>query len=326
MAFRNTITSWVIAVGVGVASMGAMAAEPIKEVITVGTGGVTGVYYPTGGAICRLVNKTRAEHGIRCSTESTAGSVANLEMIEDKELDFGITQSDWFYHAYNGSSKFAKYGANRNLRVVFSIHSEPFTVLARADAGIKKLDDLKGKKVNIGVQGSGQRGTMETLMKAKGWHKSDFALATELKASEQAGALCAGDIDVMIYLTGHPSGAIKEATTTCDSVLVDISGPEIDKLVADHEYYQLASIPGGLYRGNDRLIKSFGVESVLVASTDTPDEVVYQLVKSVFDNFDVFRKLHPAFASLKKEEMVSVIGSEPLHPGAIRYFKEVGLL
>lgn len=326
MAFRNTITSLVIAFGVSVASMGAIAAEPIKEVVTVGTGGVTGVYYPTGGAICRLVNKTRAEHGIRCSTESTAGSVANLEMVADKELNFGITQSDWFYHAYNGTSKFAKYGANKNLRVVFSIHSEPFTVLARAGSGIKKLNDLKGKKINLGVEGSGQRGTMQALMKAKGWKKSDFALAAELKASEQAGALCAGDIDVMIYLTGHPSAAIKEATTSCDSVLVDISGPEVDKLVEDHEYYKLANIPGGLYRGNDQLTKSFGVESVLVASTDTSDEVVYQLVKSVFDNFDVFRKLHPAFASLKKEEMVSVIGSEPLHPGAVRYFKEAGLL
>ncbi|WP_417228062.1 TAXI family TRAP transporter solute-binding subunit [Amphritea sp.] len=326
MAFRNTITSWVIAFGVSVASMGAIAAEPVKEVITVGTGGVTGVYYPTGGAICRLVNKTRADHGIRCATESTAGSVANLELIADKDIAFGITQSDWFHHAYNGTGKFAKAGPNHKLRVVFSIHSEPFTVLARAGNGIRKFDDLKGKKVNLGVQGSGQRGTMETLMKAKGWSKSDFALAAELKASEQANALCEGEIDAMVYIIGHPSGAIKEATTSCDSVLVDVSGPVIDKLIADHSYYQHAEIPAGYYRGNDRLTKSFGVKSMLVASTDTSDEVVYNLVKSVFDSFDTFRKLHPAFAQLRKEDMVRVLGGQPLHPGAVKYFKEVGLL
>ncbi|WP_290700634.1 TAXI family TRAP transporter solute-binding subunit [Amphritea sp.] len=326
MAFRNTAISLVMAIGVGVTSIGAFATGSITDVVTIGTGGVTGVYYPTGGAICRLVNKSRNEHGIRCSTESTAGSVANLKLIEKQNLDFGIAQSDWLHHAYNGSSKFSMVGANRDLRVVFAIHSEPFTVVARADSGIKTIDDLKGKRVNIGVEGSGQRGTMEALMKAKGWNKKTFGLATELKASEQASALCGNEIDAMIYMIGHPSGAIKEATTSCDSVLVDVSGPAIDKLVKDNGYYQIQTIPGGMYRGNDQDVKSFGVESVLVSSVDTSEEVVYQLVKSVFENFDTFRKLHPAFANLNKEEMVLATGTEPLHPGALKYFKEAGFI
>ncbi len=309
MSFRNTVISLAMAIGVGVTSIGAFAADPITEVITIGTGGVTGVYYPTGGAICRLVNKSRSEHGIRCATESTAGSVANLKLIESQDLDFGIAQSDWLYHAYNGSSKFKEEGANRDLRVVFGIHSEPFTVVARADSGIRTIDDLKGKRVNIGVEGSGQRGTMETLMKAKGWNKKTFGLATELKASEQASALCGNEIDVMIYMIGHPSGAIKEVTTSCDSVLVDVSGPEIDKLVKDNGYFQTQTIPGGMYRGNDQGVKSFGVESVLVTSVDTSEEVVFQLVKSVFENFDTFRKLHPAFKNLIKEDMVLAAGT-----------------
>lgn len=326
MAFRNTVISLVMAIGVGVTSIGAFAADPITEVVTIGTGGVTGVYYPTGGAICRLVNKSRNEHGIRCSTESTAGSVANLKLIEKQNLDFGIVQSDWLHHAYNGSSKFSTDGANRDLRIVFAIHSEPFTVVARADSGIKTIDDLKGKRVNIGVEGSGQRGTMETLMKAKGWNKKTFGLATELKASEQASALCGNEIDVMIYMIGHPSGAVEEATTSCDSVLVDISGPAIDKLVKSNGYYKIQTIAGGMYRGNDQSVKSFGVESVLVSSVDTSEVVVYQLVKSVFENFDTFRKLHPAFANLNKEEMVLATGTEPLHPGALKYFKEAGFI
>ncbi len=328
MAFRNTIASMVIALGVFVISMGANAGEPVpvKEVITIGTGGVTGVYYPTGGAICRLVNKSRAEHGLRCSTESTAGSIANLELLAEQELNFGIAQSDWLYHAYNGTSEFKGAGPDHNLRVVFSLHSEPFTVLARADSGIKTIDDIKGKRVNIGVKGTGQRGTLEALMKAKGWTKKDFAYAAELKATEQASALCAGDIDVMIYMIGHPSGAIKEATASCDSVLVDVTGPAIDKLVADNSYYRHATIPGGIYRGNEESVESFGVESVFVSSVYTSDEVVYDVVKSVFENFDTFRKLHPALANLQKEQMVREFGKERFHPGAVKYFKEAGLM
>ncbi|MBN0988126.1 TAXI family TRAP transporter solute-binding subunit [Amphritea pacifica] len=328
MAFRNTITSLVIALGACVASVGAFAGDPVpvKEVVTIGTGGVTGVYYPTGGAICRLVNKSRSEHGIRCSTESTAGSGANLELLASRDINFGIAQSDSLYQAYTGSDKFAKAGPDKDLRVVFSLHSEPFTVVARADSGIKTIADIKGKKVNMGVPGTGQRGTLEALMKALGWTKADFALAAELNASAQASALCAGDIDVMIYMIGHPSGAIKEATTSCDSVLVDVTGPAVDKLVADNSYYQHATIPGGLYRGNDQETKSFGVESILVSSTDTSEEVVHQVVKEVFENFDIFRKLHPAFANLKKEDMLQTTGDIPFHQGTIKYLQETGMM
>ena len=213
-------------------AVGAMMAPAAfaEEFITIGTGGVTGVYYPTGGAICRLVNKGRKEHGIRCSVESTGGSVYNINTIREGELEFGVAQSDWQYHAFNGTSKFEDAGAFEGLRAVFSVHPEPFTVVARADSGIKTFDDLKGKRVNIGNPGSGQRGTMEVLLEAKGWTTGDFALATELKAAEQSAALCDNQIDAMVYTVGHPSGSIQEATTACDSVLVTVSGAEVDRL------------------------------------------------------------------------------------------------
>jgi len=313
-------------VGVGVATMGATTTASAQEFITIGTGGVTGVYYPTGGAICRLVNKGRKDHGIRCSTESTGGSVYNLNTIRAGELDMGVAQSDWQFHAYNGTSKFSDAGANKDLRAVFSVHPEPFTVVARADSGIKNFDDLKGKRVNIGNPGSGQRGTMSVLMEAKGWTMDDFALASELKASEQASALCDNKIDVMIYTVGHPSGAIKEATTSCDSVLVNVGGADVEKLVGDNSYYRTAMIPGGMYRGNDSDTMTFGVGATFVSTAAVPEHVVYEVVKAVFENFDTFRKLHPAFANLKKEEMIKDGLSAPLHPGAMKYYKEAGLL
>ena len=312
----------VAAVALSLTAPAAMA----EEVITIGTGGVTGVYYPTGGAICRLVNKGRKEHGIRCSVESTGGSVYNINTIREGELEFGVAQSDWQYHAYNGTSKFADAGKFEGLRAVFSVHPEPFTVVARADAGISTFDDLKGKRVNIGNPGSGQRGTMEVLLAAKGWRTDDFALATELKAAEQSAALCDNQIDAMVYTVGHPSGSIQEATTACDSVLVTVDGDAVMDLVKGNAFYRTAKIPGGMYRGNDADTATFGVGATFVTSTDVSDEAVYAVVASVMDNISDFRKLHPAFANLDPKEMATAGLSAPLHPGAEKYYKEKGLI
>jgi uncharacterized protein len=292
---------------------------------SIGTGGITGVYYPTGGAICRLMSRTRKEHNIRCSVESTGGSIFNLNVIRSGEMDFGVVQSDWQFHAYNGSSKFKDQGANNKLRAVFSIHSEPFTLVARKDSGISSFADLKGKRVNIGNPGSGQRGNMELLMEKYGWSKSDFTLASELKASEQSSAMCDNKIDAIVYTVGHPNASIKEAATSCQSILIPVSGPIIDELISSTPYYAPTAIPGGMYQGSDQDTPTFGVKATLVTSSDVSDEVVYQLVKAVFDNFDAFQGLHPAFGHLNKQDML-LGNSAPLHPGAIRYYKEKGLM
>jgi len=310
---------------VGAAAVAMMApAAFAQEFITIGTGGVTGVYYPTGGAICRLVNKGRKEHGIRCSVESTGGSVYNINTIREGELEFGVAQSDWQFHAYNGTSKFADAGPFEGLRAVFSVHPEPFTVVARADAGITTFDDLKGKRVNIGNPGSGQRGTMEVLIDALGWTTDDFALATELKAAEQSAALCDNQIDAMVYTVGHPSGSIQEATTACDSVLVTVDGAAVDGLINDNPFYRSATIPGGMYRGNDADTQTFGVGATFVTSSDVSEDAVYIVVKSVMENIDDFKKLHPAFANLDPKEMATAGLSAPLHDGAAKYYREQG--
>ena len=318
---RLLVTGLTLAATIAVAP-----AVQASSFITIGTGGVTGVYYPTGGAICRLVNKGRKEHGVRCSVESTGGSVYNINTIRSGDLDMGVAQSDWQYHAFHGTSKFKDAGPFKELRAVFSVHPEPFTVVARADSGIKNLMDLKGKRVNIGNPGSGQRGTMEVLMDALGWTKSSFALASELKAAEQSSALCDNKIDAMVYTVGHPSGSIKEATTTCDTVLVNVTGPAVDKLVKENDFYRKAIIPGGMYRGNPDDTQTFGVGATFVSSTAVDSETVYQVVKSVFENFDDFKKLHPAFNNLVKSEMIKDGLSAPLHDGAKKYYKEAGLM
>ena len=239
------------------------------------------------------------------------------------EFDFGVAQSDWQFHAYNGSSQFEGDKFDK-LRAVFSVHGEPFTVVARADAGVKNFDDLKGKRVNIGNPGSGQRATMDVVMNAKGWTLDDFALASELKAAEQSAALCDNQIDAMVYTVGHPSGSIQEATTACDSVLVEVSGDAVTALVDEFPFYRTATIPGGMYRGNDEDTMTFGVGATFVTSDAVSEDAVYAVVSSVFENFEDFKGLHPAFANLVPEEMISAGLSAPLHPGAEKYYKEKG--
>ncbi len=301
-------------------------AQAQQRFTTIGTGGVTGVYYPTGGAICSLVNRGRSDHGIRCSAESTAGSIYNLNALAEGDLEFGVVQSDWQYHAYNGTDQFADQGANEDLRAVFSLHPEPFTVVARPDADISSFEDIKGKRVNVGNPGSGQRGTVERLMEVYGWSMSDFSLASELPSREQAAALCDNRIDVVLFTVGHPSGSIQEPIATCDARLVPVTGEAVDKLVDETPYYFHATIPGGMYPNHDSDVETFGVGATFVTRADVPEEVVYQVTKAVFENLDTFKGLHPAFGVLEAEVMISEGLSAPLHEGAKRYFREAGLL
>ncbi|MGI9319180.1 MAG: TAXI family TRAP transporter solute-binding subunit [bacterium] len=294
-----------------------------EQFVSIGTGGVTGVYYPTGGAICRLVNKNRKEHGIRCSAESTGGSIYNINTIRAGELQFGVAQSDWQFHSYHGTSKFEENGAFEGLRAVFSVHPEPVTIIARADAGIKTIADVKGKRMNIGNPGSGTLGTWEVIEETLGWSRSDLALAAGMKSSETSAAVCDGKLDAYFWLVGHPSALTQESIASCDTHLVSGLTPEIEKLVADTPYYRLATIPAGMYN-NTEDINTWGVGATFVSSTDVPEDVVYEVVKAVFENLDQFRKLHPAFQHLKAEEMIKDGISAPLHDGAMKYYKEKG--
>jgi hypothetical protein len=186
------------------------------------------------------------------------------------------------------------------------------------------LDDLVGKRVNIGNPGSGQRNTMQVVMDAKGWTEDTFSLASQLGAAEQASALGDNNIDAMVYVVGHPNGSIQEATTTVDARLIPLNDDDVEGIVAEYPYYSASMIPGGLYKGNDENVETFGVAATFVTTAKADDEVVYQTVKAVFDNFDRFKRLHPAFENLVAEEMATQGLSAPLHDGAARYYREQG--
>ncbi|MGD9241072.1 MAG: TAXI family TRAP transporter solute-binding subunit [Desulfobacterales bacterium] len=304
------------------------AAGAVKTTfVTIGTGGITGVYYPTGGAIARIVNKKKDKYGIRATVESTGGSVFNVNAVMAGDLEFGVVQSDRQYQAINGLAEWKDRGKQEDLRAVFSVHPESITLVAAVDAGIEKFEDLKDKRVNIGNPGSGQRQNSIDALNAVGIDYKTDLTAESVKAAEAPGLLQDGRIDAFFYTVGHPSGAIKEATAGARKVrIVPITGPGIDKLIANNPYYAKAKIPIALYPGaqNDADVETFGVKATFVTSAKVPENVVYAITKEVFDNFDDFKNLHPAYAVLTKENMLDGL-SAPLHAGAEKYYKETGI-
>jgi hypothetical protein len=331
-AGMTVLTAAVVAGAMSI-SAGDAEAQSKRKFIAIGTGGPTGVYFVTGNAICRLVHKEAAEgsstgrkHGIRCSAPSTGGSNYNIGQIRDGELDFGVAQSDWQYHAYNGSGGPWQDKRFEKLRAVFSVHPEPLQIIAGGNSGIKGWDDLKGKRVNIGNPGSGQRGTMDLLLQQAGWTKDDFSLATELTSTEQSKALCDGKIDAYVYTVGVPNAGVAIATDGCGAKIVNFDNQLAKDNVSKFPYYAWATIPKGTYKTTDGDVTTWGVKATFVTSADVDDDVVYEVVRAVFENIDDFRGLHPAFEHLDPKVMVKDGLSAPIHPGAMKYFKEKGLL
>ncbi|MCP4328541.1 MAG: TAXI family TRAP transporter solute-binding subunit [Alphaproteobacteria bacterium] len=302
------------------------SAPASAESIKIGTGSTAGVYFQVGRAICHMLGKFTAARQIACESPPTAGSISNLRNLRAGNLQIGVAQSDWQFHALYGTGPFAEAGPDNGLRALFSVHGEPLTLVARRDAGIAKLDDLSGKRVNMGNPGSGQRATMEVVMAAKGWTADTFSMADALGAFQMSMALCHDRIQAMVYTVGHPNGAVGKAAELCDAVIVEVKDAVIDKLVAENPYYAYTTVPGGLYPGNPDPTTTFGVKATVVTSADLPDDVAYAIVETVFANLDAFKSLHPAFAALEARAMTVDGLSAPLHPGAARYFREAGLM
>jgi len=296
------------------------------EYITIGTGGVTGVYYPTGGAICRIMNKMKKKTGIKCTVESTGGSVYNINAIKKGELDFGIAQSDVVYQAYNGEGKF-KGKPFKGLRVVMSIHPELLTLVVRKDSGIKNFFDLKGHRINIGNPGSGNEAAVKTLFDyCKKMSLNDIKVE-QLKAAECPNALKDKKIEGYFYMVGHPTANIKDAANSVDIDLISLDNvPAAQKLVKEKPYYAWGVIPAGMYKGVNHPTKTYGVKAILVTSDKMDDKTVYYLTKAILDNFDKFKKMHPAYKNLTKKDLLKGFDLNMMHPGAKKAFQEAGLL
>ena len=298
-----------------------------EELLTIGTGNMAGVYYPVGTAIANLINKNTDNHGLHCTAQATGASVFNVVALRSGELNMGIVQSDIQHYAYTGTGpeQFVNAGPDKELRVLLTLYNEAFTLVVRTDAGINSYDDLAGKRVNIGDTGSGNRSTMELLMKEYGWTPNTFKPATYFRAAEMADKLCNNDIDAFVYVVGHPNASIKKVAATCEIRVIPVSGPTVDAFIKKYPFYTTAIVPAGMYRNNPVPVQTFGPAATLMCNSSMSDETAYQIVKTIFKNMDQLRNLHEVFSYMELEDMVCG-NTAPFHPGAIRYFKEIGLM
>ncbi|HCO92471.1 MAG TPA: C4-dicarboxylate ABC transporter substrate-binding protein [Phycisphaerales bacterium] len=295
--------------------------------ITIGTGGVTGIYYPTGIAISRMVNKNFDQYKIKVTVESTSGSVFNVNAVLNGDLVFGVVQSDRQYQAYNGLAEWSKYGKQTDLRSLFSVHPESITLIASEKSGIREIKDLKGKRINLGNRGSGYLQNSRDVLKAVGHAEGDDLNAEYAKAVEAPGLLQDGRIDAFFYTVGHPNSNIKEATSGRIKVfIVPIRGPGIDKMLERYPYYAESTIAHSFYpyAKNTQDITTIGVKATFVTSKNVDEGIVYAVTKEVFENFEDFKSLHPAYKVLTKENMLKGL-TAPIHKGALKYYKEAGL-
>ena len=295
----------------------------VKE-ISIGTAGAQGFYYRAGQAICQIVNRRQSEHNIKCEAQGSPGSIYNLNAIRAGQFDLGLAQSDWQHNAYFGKGPFAKAGPDEDLRALFTIHTEQFTVVARRDAGVRSFEDLKGKRVSLGNPGSGQRATTQAVMSALGWKMADFKQVRDLKSAEATGALCNKAIDAFVLTMVHPNEIVRKAIETCDAVLIPVSETVIDRLVSKAPYYFESGIAPGLYKKHEGSIATFGVKGTVVTSKNLDSDIAYWVVKSVFEKLDLLRRQHDAYERLHVDEMRAG-NTAPLHEGAKRFFQEADI-
>jgi uncharacterized protein len=310
-------------IGVVLLAIAPARAEPYQ--LSIATGGVTGIYYQIGAAICRLLRDHPPTHPVDCRTEGSAGSVANLLSLGQGKAPLALAQADSLYDAVTGTGGFANRPPDKRLRALFSPVVETFLVLTRERDWAPQISDLQGRRVNIGSPASGTEVTFRQLMAARGWSDRDFATLSSIRSSQQAAALCGGRVDAIAFVAANPVPVMQEATFACAARLVPLDQQFARQIIERHPYYVPAVVPGGLYRNNPEPTPTIGVRGVVVASDTTPDELVYEVTKAVFENIAELRTLHLAFADVVADDMIDQCMFALIHPGATRYYREAGL-
>ncbi len=307
-------------------ALAAPAIAQTRQGVLIGTGAAGGVYHPLGESICRLFNFTTDRHGLRCAAAVSAGSNGNIEQLRAGTIDVAIVQSDVVSDAIDGAGPFQLSGASPDLRVLFVAHDEPFTIVASPSSGIANSTGLLGKRINAGEAGSGYRMALDRLAAASDLTRDSFSQILELSPRDQVAALCAGQLDAIVYLVGHPNGLIQEATGKCRGRIVPVRSERIRTMLERHREYREMNVPGGIYDGHPDPIPTFGAIAIVVTKAQLPNRTAYELVRSVVDDFEEFTRLHPAFVGLSVQGVARRVPYAKFHDGAEKYFRERGLI
>lgn len=320
------------AIVLGLCFAGAAAAEPQKLVLSAAK---TDPALALAQQLCGLVNAQQKRLNIACDAKES-GAVDGLQSLDGDEAHIAFARADLVQQAIAGSGPFRDRGPvrgsgrqrsggpNPDLRALLGLQVETFAVLVRADSGIKSLAELKGKRLNIGAQGSAGRAAFDLLAPAMSWRIREFDLVAELGAAEQGDALCKNRVDAVFYLAAPPDTALRNAAQACDTAFVPVAGREVEALDKDNMILLRAPIPAGLYKSAPREVPSIGIAVVAAASSKTDPRLIYETLKMLFDNLPRLQRTDPAFARLDPKRMTGDGLVAPLHEGASRLYKERG--
>lgn len=326
---KKLLFGLIVVVTAGFALLSLTEDRPVQSTadrfLVIATGGETGVYYPVGQEICKRLNADRVDHGLRCSARATAGSYYNIEALRRGEAEYAIVQSDWQHYAVRGAGGPQPLAAFPSLRAIMALHPEVLTVVVRQDAKIRTLSDLEGKRVNLGLPGSGQRESIRLVFESMGQEIERLVIPMQFPPESQAEALCEGSADALVYLAGQPNASIGEALARCETMMLPIAGELIDRFTRQNPYYAAITIPANTYPGQTRSVRSVGLRATLVTTTRESDEAVYRMASAILGDFDGFKSAHRALAGVEREDVLSAGLTAPLHRGVERYMREAAM-
>jgi TRAP transporter TAXI family solute receptor len=327
---RIRTLAFALATAGSLAATGVQAADVrtanMDKFLAMGSGAQAGVFYPVGQGVCDIINKDRLTHGLRCLNYETGGAVYNMQAVSFGTVQLGIARSDLSFQAYTGTGNFDDEPPIEDMRAVASLYSVPVAVIAKRSLGLTYVKDIKGKRFNIGNDGSGKRELSSFIMKLQGWTRADFAATTEYDTGPMVKAFCDGELDVILEGLGNPAKMYADVTEKCDGQFLPFSPETIDQLKADYPYYVDMAIPGGMYAGTPDNVASFGYRAILIASSKVHPDAIYQVVSSLVGNLKDLRAKHASLDILTPQAMANFGIYIPLHDGAARYYKEHNLL
>ena len=293
--------------------------------VSIGTGAFGGNYRVAGHAISRIVNKNREAHGFQLQDTTSPGSVSNIDAVVAGDIEFGIAQADHQFQAVNGLVEWKKKGPQRDLRAVFSLYTESVTLVAGGDSGIGAMNELRGRRVDIGVPGSGTRQNAIDALDAAGieWEK-DIEAHDEM-LDDRLAMLMHSELDAFFYTVGHPNTNIKFATYSVRGARF-IPLVNIDKILSTNPYYSRSLIPIAQYprADNESDVETIGVKATFLTSAEVSEDIVYAVTKAVFEDLASLGKYGPVLNTFGKEDMLEGL-TAPIHRGALRYYQEIGL-
>ena len=318
---RGTRRRFALVVGLSLFGFSVQPAQSLDKFIALGTESTPGVYHSVGKGICNLLNKRRDDTLVRCLTLNTGGTVYNIQAITTGELDAAIVQHDLLSYAYRGTKSFKAQGGNKDLRIIAHLYRMPVHVVVRKDADVNSYDSLPGVRLNIGIQGSGERALADVLFTLQGWSKADFSEIHELNTSQYPKAFCDGKIDAFIEVMGLPSTALDRLVSDCGGVLLPMPSNTRHAFRNLGPFYKNAKVRKGEVRGHPSRIKTVRISAVLATSARTHSDTVYHLTSAIMNDFAKFKEFHPTLKSVSTSDMYAVGSVVPYHPGALKYYK-----